>query len=63
MKGLYFHKIGLKNQSTEYKYYFTSLHLEYLDLHRMFKNYTEIEEIFIEVLLATKSNPGMVILA
>jgi hypothetical protein len=29
----------------------------------MFKNYGEMEEIFIDVLIATKSNPDMVTLA
>jgi hypothetical protein len=50
LKGLFFHRIGLQGQGLYYRYIFSSLHLEYLEIHRMFKNYVELEEVFISVL-------------
>ena len=56
LKGLYFHKIGLQEHGTYYKYIFASLHLEYLETHRMFKNYGQLEEVFIRVLSDARSD-------
>lgn len=50
LKGLFFHRVGMQGKGLYYRYIFTSLHLEYLEIHRMFKNYNEVEDIFINVL-------------
>lgn len=39
LKGLYFQRVGLQGEGLYYRYIFNSLHLEYLETHRMFKNY------------------------
>lgn len=56
LKGLYFHKIGLQRHGTYYEYIFASLHLEYLETHRMFKNYGELEEVFLRVLTDARTD-------
>lgn len=50
MKGLYFLGIDLRGKDLYYKYMLTGFHLEVLSTQKMFKDFEELEEMYIEVL-------------
>lgn len=62
MKGLYFLTINLRSRGIYYDYLLTSFHLEVLCNHNMFKDYTEIEDIFIQVLEKSKVDSSLLLL-
>lgn len=63
MKGLYFLEINLRGKDLFYEYLLTGFHLEVLSTHKMFKDYEELENLYITVLNRCKTDKNLMNLA
>ena len=63
MKGLYYLKIELRREGVYYLYLLSSFHLELLYNQNMFKDYRELEGLFIDVLEGCKKERRLVDIA
>ncbi len=56
MKGLYFLEINLKKKGIYEDYLLSSFHLEVLSIHKMFKDYEDLESMYINLLEQCKKD-------
>lgn len=63
MKGLYYLGINLRSKDLFYEYILTGFHLEVLSTHKMFKDYEELEKMYIILLERCKHDRRLMPLA
>lgn len=59
MKGLYYLENNLRAKDLYYQYLLTGFHLEVLSTHKMFKDYEELEQLYIVVLQKCKTDKNL----